>query len=386
MRKYLSGMTIAFAAAFIAALLATPASAAQLRLSRVATPPAQGPDVSDVRIGAPDVTETFRQDNGNWSLGAFSTSTSTIDDGMLTITVDENNTLSWSLYDGTFADFYLEVDTAHLDGPLYNEHGVIFRLQDSENFYVFTISSVGYYHLCKYVDGAWEIIVPWTESDAIETGDGSENRVGLLAVGDWIVLLVNKEELERVRDDSFASGALALTAGSMDQPGPQIGFDNLRLWEATTQAMPRPAATPTRTQRIAPTPTPRASAPPVSSEECLTAWVQVANSMVSSGYASYGGNANGGSGPYVAPGITPAACNVLAQQISQLANAGCLLDVAANLASSFSNASNAAYRSCQAMFPQNWDSMCLSKFSYDLRMARQTQAIQAAQTWRDQCN
>lgn len=99
-----------------------------------------GPNVADVRTGTPDVSETFRRDKGAWMVGPSDASVSAIEDGMLTIMVTEAETLAWSLYDGAFGDFYVEVDTAHLDGPLDNEFGVMFRVEDWGDFYIFTIA------------------------------------------------------------------------------------------------------------------------------------------------------------------------------------------------------------------------------------------------------
>ena len=427
-----------------------------------------GPNVADVRIGTPDVSETFRRDKGAWMVGISDVSVSAIEDGMLTIIVTEAETLAWSLYDGVFGDFYVEVDTAHLDGTLDNEFGVMFRIQDGGDFYLFTISSDGYYRLRKYADGDQEAIIQWTESEFIESGFDSENRIGLLAAGDWIVLLVNDVELERISDDSFTSGQIALAVGSLAEPGPMIGFDNFRLWEASPQGgsgsapsdnatvssdsltvrsgpstsypvvaqlrrgeraqmvgrtansqwvqlqlsgiaqawvqarhlrpdvgvqslpvaqTPRPPASPATPTTPAPRATPTLPPAPVaaSPEECLAGWLQVADGMVANGYATYGDFLSGNSGQNTEPSITSEGCNALQQQTAQLGNYSCSLDDSTNLARSLSDASTSAYRRCQRLFPDNWDSMCLSQFATDQRLSKQTIAMLTVQTWRDLC-
>ncbi len=201
-----------------------------------------GPDPAEWRLGAPALRETFREDSGVWTLDTGRNAARTIAGGVLTIRVDEDSQLSWSSLDADaatmpYADFYLEVDTEHVSGPLDNVFGVVFRMEDSENFYLFAISSDGMFSLGKYVDDKWSSLVEWESTDAIETGSGGENRLGLLAAGNEMALYVNNEELTRVQDDSFATGQIALLVGTNDEAGVEVAFDNLWLWTKTsTQA------------------------------------------------------------------------------------------------------------------------------------------------------
>ncbi len=189
-----------------------------------------GPDPADWRLGAPSFREAFREASDLWTLDTGRTAARSIAGGVLTIRVDEADLMRWSTLDGDYEDFYLEVDTAHVAGPVDNALGVIFRMEDSENFYLFMISSDGAYSLGRYVDDEWSSLVDWESTDAIETGAGGENRLGLLAVGNEMALYINNEELTRVQDDSFAAGAIALLAGTNAEADVEIAFDNLWLW------------------------------------------------------------------------------------------------------------------------------------------------------------
>lgn len=217
-----------------------------------------GPDPADWRLGLPAFRETFREDSDMWTLDTGRNAARTIGDGVLTIRVDEDSQLSWSTLDTNYADFYLEVDTAHVAGPVDNLLGVVFRMEDAENFYLFMISSDGAYSLGKYVADKWFSLVAWESTDAIETGAGGENRLGLLAADNEMALYINNEELTRVQDDSFAAGQIALLAGTNDEAGVEVAFDNVWLWtKASTQtgAISRKSVKPTATA------TPRKSAP-----------------------------------------------------------------------------------------------------------------------------
>jgi hypothetical protein len=197
--------------------------------------PEGGPNIADVRVGSPTLSETFRRDDGDWLVGSTDNGDRAIADGVLVVAVTEENKLVWAPYDGspdTFDDFYLEVDVTHLSGPLENNYGITFRNEDNSNFYFYQTDSLGSYQLSKQVDGDWETLVDWTDSTVLDQGRGSENRLGVLAVDDWIVLYANDEELTRVQDDSFSGGWFTLAAGAYDTAGTEIGFDNVRLWQA----------------------------------------------------------------------------------------------------------------------------------------------------------
>jgi hypothetical protein len=141
--------------------------------------------------------------------------------------------VAWGESTIELSDFYLEVDAFHAFGPLDNQFGVIFREVDVDNFYYFTVSSDGYYRLIKMLDGEWVNLVEWTASDLIATGEDSVNRLGVLAVGEQISILVNDELLATVEDDSFAAGIIGLAAGTYSEPEVEIAYDDMLIWDLT---------------------------------------------------------------------------------------------------------------------------------------------------------
>ncbi|MCS7222019.1 MAG: hypothetical protein RML36_05725 [Anaerolineae bacterium] len=221
--------------------------------------------VQKIKKANPTWTADFRRDDGRWNTQSDDEIARFYEQGAYHISVQPENTIAWGRGKVELSDFYLEVETAHVAGPLDNEFGVLFRYVDGGNFYLFSISSDGYYRLQKLVNDEWEVIIEWTPSDAIETGEGSVNRLGVLAQGSRIGLLVNDVVLDEIEDDTFTTGNLALAAGTLDEGGVEIAFDNLKVWElkarATLTPTPtRPRATsiptPRATRRPTPTPTP----------------------------------------------------------------------------------------------------------------------------------
>lgn len=172
----------------------------------------------------------FYTDDGTWDVTTSDGVTRTVTGGAYRLRIDVADTLAWSSTQLEAADFYLEAATVLVDGPLNNEFGVIFRYQDDDNFYSYSISSDGYYRLDRKLDGEWTALASWTENSAINTGENSFNMLGLLAEGDEITLLVNDVLLTSVVDATFADGGIGPTVGSYEDAGVEIAYDDLMLW------------------------------------------------------------------------------------------------------------------------------------------------------------
>lgn len=219
---------------------------------------AAGPDVAQWRGGQPAVNETFDRASGKWELTSNADVVRQITGGALYMGVAPEDFIAWTGYDGQFKDFYLEVDATHLAGPVVNIIGVLFRKADDDNFYMAMISSDGYAALGNWEDEGVTWLHEWAQTNAVARGEAVENRIGVLAVGRDLVLLVNDEEIARVADASHAAGDIALLAGTAaDEGNLEVSFDNLRIWTQPRTSARRSIAQPT------PTPARRGLAPAV---------------------------------------------------------------------------------------------------------------------------
>ncbi len=190
--------------------------------------------IQTIRATAPAATYSFDTNDGAWSLGSNAQSARSIARGQLLMQLDATNTFIWSLNERPLGDFYVEVDTAHQAGAIDNFFGLIFRMQDTENFYLAVVSSDGQFTLGKYVDDSFTTLARWTPTDALNAGEGGRNRLGLLALGDEITLLANGQELTSIQDASFTQGAWGLTLGSIDSDATAVAFDNASVWLPNT--------------------------------------------------------------------------------------------------------------------------------------------------------
>jgi hypothetical protein len=218
--------TVAFATATVAPQ-APVAPATPLAPSASAAPQVSPTPLS----GAVLMEDDFSSSRNGWLSEVTEQAEKGYEDGEFHITVYEPEFSTWSYPDPPrgFADFALEVDARRVSGPLDNEFGVQVHYQsDTDAFYLFAISSNGFYSVQKYEAGEWQQLVDWAESPAIQQGD-AVNRLRVTCQGDRMRFFANGEPLAQVEDSSFRSGSVGLLASSADKGGVVVAFDNLRV-------------------------------------------------------------------------------------------------------------------------------------------------------------
>jgi hypothetical protein len=214
-----------------AVLLATVAPALPARAAIPA--PTRQDEVTDriaeIRSTGPDLEDDFSA-FGLFETGYDGTTAAYLKSGELRIAVDVENTLAWSSLFQEVADFYVEVDSIHREGSPDNQFGILARMDEEANYYLFAASSDGWYTIQMLIDDEWEAITDWTETDFIEVGEGTVNSLGLLAEGDTYTFLINDTIVDEITDDTLDGTTLALNAAAFSSPPVDIAFDNFRLW------------------------------------------------------------------------------------------------------------------------------------------------------------
>ncbi len=140
----------------------------------------------------------------------------------------------WSLAGKTAQDFVLEIETFQQSGPDNNDYGIILRHQDDANFYIFEISGDGYYTFVKLVDNELLDIIPWQQSDMINQGN-DHNLIRVEAAGSNFTFYINGELVDAAIDSDFKEGDIGLLAGTYEEAGLQVAFDNLKVWAIEEQ-------------------------------------------------------------------------------------------------------------------------------------------------------
>jgi hypothetical protein len=171
--------------------------------------------------------DDFADPDSGWDQVTAADGVTDYADGIYRIFINNANTDVWANPDLNFGDVRVEVDATKVAGDDNNDFGVVCRYQDAENFYFFVISSDGYYGIGKVVEGAQTLIGNelMQPSEDINQGDSS-NRVGAECAGSALRIYANDQLLLETEDTSFTSGDVGLIAGSFDNPGVDIHFDN----------------------------------------------------------------------------------------------------------------------------------------------------------------
>ena len=181
-------------------------------------------------VGEVLYTEDFDDPTSGWDEFSGDDQTVGYQGGRYVILVDRENWMTWgNAYEWFDDGILITVDATKIGGPDDNGFGVVFGYQDDLNFYRFEIASDGYYRFGKYVDNEWIELIPWTTSELILQGEAT-NRVSAAMRGGRLVFAVNGEVLTATEDDSFSDGDVGLVAGSFDEAGMVIGFDDFVVY------------------------------------------------------------------------------------------------------------------------------------------------------------
>lgn len=195
--------------------------------------PTLAPSATPTATPSPEIallySDGFSDPSSGWSVSSGEDAEKGYSDGEYYILINKTRMDAWGRPGRYFTDFRLEVDARKVAGPDDNDFGVIVRYRDGDNFYVFKITSDGYYKVWKEVDGEAETLVDWHTSPHINQGQSS-NHLTLIAQGSRFSFSVNNEHLVDVVDSSFTGGDIGFIAGAFDEAGVEIHFDDLEVW------------------------------------------------------------------------------------------------------------------------------------------------------------
>jgi hypothetical protein len=127
-----------------------------------------------------------------------------------------------------FLDVRLEVEAIKPAGSDNNRFGLVCRFKDTANFYMFIISSDGYFALAKVQDGSTSLLgqESMAYNSFIQPGSAS-NLLRMDCQDDTLAGWINGQLVAITQDRSFSEGKVGFIAGSFEPGAVEIRFDNL---------------------------------------------------------------------------------------------------------------------------------------------------------------
>ncbi len=209
----------------------------------VTTAPAFTPPANDPRtkLGTPTWTDKM-DDDTFWPVGTDNYSAIKFENGQLKLT-GLTTTDGWRLAaTESLGNVYIEatVNTGTCTGT--DRYGFIFRVpvaHEANKGYLFGVSCDGKFSLREWdatigSKGSMTTHVNWTTSDAIQSGSNKTNKIGIMAVGDRLILYINGVLLTEVKDSTFSAGSFGMFIGARETTDFTISVDEISYWKNPT--------------------------------------------------------------------------------------------------------------------------------------------------------
>ncbi len=176
--------------------------------------------------------DDFSDPSSGWTKMADENGTLGYTDGAYRMMVQSASYDLWALSGQAYEDVQIEVDATRLAGPVDNRFGLICRFQNINNFYVFIISSDGYYAIGKIKNGTASLLGQemMAFSGFIQQGGGA-NHVRFDCIGNTLKGSVNDQPLALTTDADFSGGDAGLITGAFDEGGVEVSFDNFVVYK-----------------------------------------------------------------------------------------------------------------------------------------------------------
>ncbi len=159
----------------------------------------------------------FTSNDNNWVVGNlageyFAKLSRTIADGRYRWEAETGKpysiTTSW-LMGYQVSDFHLIANCKHIGGSKAGSAwGVIFRIQDNQNYYWLRMTDRKFFAVAVQKDGLWLTVVDWTRTDAIKPN--GVNQLEVIAREAHFIFLINGQIVKEVDDDHFSQGLVGV--------------------------------------------------------------------------------------------------------------------------------------------------------------------------------
>lgn len=171
----------------------------------------------------------------NWYLLVDENSVMKVEEGQMVMTAFKANSLDWwALTWLRPTNYYLEAVGRFGACAELDRFGVIVRAPaTATRGYLFGLSCDGKYSLWIMDTSIPRktVLVDWTSSPNIQSGEGGVNRLGLMIQNDLFSLYANGNLLIEVKDSTLSDEYFGLFVGAASTPGFTSFVDEISYWE-----------------------------------------------------------------------------------------------------------------------------------------------------------
>lgn len=183
----------------------------------------------------------------NWQDSQTASGVVTARDGAITLAVKTAQGNLIALRQNTLLNnFYLETTVKRVAFCNENDQiGILFRAQDSLNFYRVMINCQGTVALQQMVGGTPTMLVDWKPSSQVTSGLWMPFKIGIWTYGNSIRVYLNDQFFLEDSRDTFASGGIGFSAKAAGDTPLTVSFSDLTVYQVDKPLLPQTAVTAT---------------------------------------------------------------------------------------------------------------------------------------------
>ncbi len=173
--------------------------------------------------------DDFSDELSGWEVSETAAGSAGYANGRYRLTVKTANTVYWASTPGNVREFAIAVRARQSGGDVRNPYGIIFCYQDDDNLCAFFVTAEGRYTILRRATGTWQVIHPWTASDALKQGE-LNNLLRVEVQSDEVRVYANGRTLTAVTVTGLVKGRVGLAAATYDVPPTEVFFDDVALF------------------------------------------------------------------------------------------------------------------------------------------------------------
>ena len=125
------------------------------------------------------------------------------------------------------SDFFVSVQARRVSLMEQSGYGLVFRMKDGQNYFVFRINDLQQYEVLIWVDGFSRRLIEPTQTSAIRPGE--TNTLAVKGEGRHFTFYINDQQVAEVDDIHFREGQFALMSVIQQNDEGRIEFDNFEV-------------------------------------------------------------------------------------------------------------------------------------------------------------